>query len=348
MTVETPALTVAELPAGNVSADSPIAEAWYRITKTALAADIPDFPPPCRTRQLVLLNEQFPGERTRRWLAYLGPDAVGSATLELPTLDNLDNAGIDVVVDPDHRRRGVGRALYERAVEAARAEGRKRITAMSVETLPGGPERDGAGSAFATSMGMANALGEVRRRLDLDSVDDADHDRLLAEAWPKASGYSVVSWTDVVPDEYLDDVAVLEGRLIQDAPMGDLAWEPEKVDGARLRGIEAFRRKYRGRAHQAGMRHDESGRLVAWTMLVVYPSTPFHAWQGTTLVHPDHRGKRLGTIAKIENLRHARAREAELRLIDTWNAAENQHMIGINEAIGFRAVDSWVNWQTDI
>lgn len=51
---------------------------------------------------------------------------------------------------------------------------------------------------------------------------------------------------------------------------------------------------------------------------------------------------------KVENLLRVREAEPELRYIDTWNAAENGHMVAINEAIGFRAVDGWVTWQCDI
>jgi hypothetical protein len=37
-----------------------------------------------------------------------------------------------------------------------------------------------------------------------------------------------------------------------------------------------------------------------------------------------------------------------VRYIDTWNAAVNVHMISINERMGFRPVDAWIDWQTDI
>ncbi len=73
-----------------------------------------------------------------------------------------------------------------------------------------------------------------------------------------------------------------------------------------------------------------------------------HAWQNITLVDPDHRGHRLGLIIKIENLRYALAHEPELARVDTWNAAVNDHMISINEAIGYRPVDAWVNWQREL
>jgi RimJ/RimL family protein N-acetyltransferase len=72
------------------------------------------------------------------------------------------------------------------------------------------------------------------------------------------------------------------------------------------------------------------------------------AWQLITLVDPDHRGHRLGTVVKIENLRYILSHEPALRVIDTYNAAVNDHMISINEAMGFRPVDGLVSWQQSI
>ena len=37
----------------------------------------------------------------------------GYLGLDLPQLDNTDNATVDMVVHPAYRRRGVGRALHE-------------------------------------------------------------------------------------------------------------------------------------------------------------------------------------------------------------------------------------------
>jgi hypothetical protein len=42
------------------------------------------------------------------------------------------------------------------------------------------------------------------------------------------------------------------------------------------------------------------------------------------------------------------AHAAGLRVINTWNAAVNDHMISINEALGFRPVDALVNWQQEV
>jgi hypothetical protein len=130
--------------------------------------------------------------------------------------------------------------------------------------------------------------------------------------------------------------------------MGDLDIEAEKVDVARVRANEETQRKRGRRAYHAGMREDATNRLVAWTAINFDAENPDHAWQQITIVDPAHRGHRLGLLVKIENLRQTLEHEPATRDIDTWNAAENTHMIAINETLGYRAVDGWVEWQTAI
>jgi hypothetical protein len=100
--------------------------------------------------------------------------------------------------------------------------------------------------------------------------------------------------------------------------------------------------------YATAIRNDASGKLVALTALVRTYEQRLHAWQGITLVHPAHRGHRLGIIGKVVNLKFALENEPEMQTIDTWNATVNDHMIAINEAMGFRPVDDWTNWQRDV
>jgi GNAT superfamily N-acetyltransferase len=290
----------------------------------------------------------WPGEATSTWLVHEGDRPVGVAKVDLPLLDNLDNAWCEIFVHPEHRRRGAGWALYEQIVAHVRAAGRTRLVGDAIETLPGGPERPGTGNGFARAVGARDALREVRRKLDLSGVDPGGYERLLAEAWRHADGYSLVQWRGPTPEEYLADVAYLDSRLMSDAPMGELEWEPEKTDADRLRAMDSARTAYRLRWHNSAVRHDATGRIVAWTALELEHSVPEYGWQGITLVDPPHRGHRLGMIVKIANLRQATAGEPALRVINTWNAAVNDHMISINEALGFRPVDLLVNWQQEV
>jgi GNAT superfamily N-acetyltransferase len=329
-------------------ADETAVERAYEIEAAAVAADIPDFPPVCHQQFVGALHHPWPGNRSHHALASIDGTPAGHVKIDLPELDNTDNASTDLSVHPDHRRRGVGRALHEYVLRYLRDAGRKRLVGMAVREIPGGPARSSAGAAFATAIGATSALIEVRRRLDVTAIDEPALDRMLTAARSRADGYSLLQWDGPTPDEYVDDVAYLDSRLLEDAPLGDLAWEPEKVDAARVRGAEAARRTRGRRAYHTGMRHDASGHLVAWTTLDFGASNPWHAFQQITIVEPRHRGHRLGAIVKIENLRYARAHEPELRAVDTWNAAANDHMISINEAMGFRPVDGWDNWQLTV
>jgi GNAT superfamily N-acetyltransferase len=327
------------------AADQAAIDEAYRIGVVVHAADVPDFPPLCRQRFKASVRHPMPGNASLWALARLDGVPVGYLGLDLPHLDNADNATADLMVHPAYRRRGVGRALHEHCLRLLREQGRKRVVGMAVSALPGGPARPEVGAAFAAAMGARPVLAEVRRRLDVTRLDQGVLDGLLAGARAQAAGYRTVRWQQGTPEEYVADIAYLDGRLMMDAPLGDLEWEPEKIDAERVRGTErALDARGRRRYHHAVV-HQASGRLVAWTLIDLGPSAPWHAFQQITIVDPAHRGHRLGLLTKIENLRYALAHEPELRAIDTWNAAANEHMIAINEQLGFRPVDGWTDWQ---
>ncbi|PZF96217.1 GNAT family N-acetyltransferase [Micromonospora deserti] len=326
-------------------ADQAAIDEAYRIGAAANDADLPDFPPFCRRRFEASVRHPMPGSAQLWALARLDGMPAGYLRLDLPQLDNTDNATADLVVHPAYRRRGVGRALHEHGVRLLRERGRKRVLGMAVSALPGGPARSEAGAAFAASTGAHPALAETRRRLDTTRLDDDGLDALLAESRSRATGYRTLRWQGGTPEECLADIAYLDGRLMTDAPLGDLHWEAERVDAERIRGTErALDARGRRRYHTA-VRHEESGRLVTWTLLDVGASAGWHAFQQITIVDPAHRGHRLGLLSKIENLRHLLAHEPAVCAVDTFNAAANTHMISINELLGFRPVDGWTDWQ---
>ena len=312
------------------------------VSEAAGAHDVPDFPPPCPVRYARTLLK--PGRSTARfsWVAHLDGLPAGVLDLDLPLLDNTGNADVRIEVVPAVRRYGVGRVLYAQAVAAAREHNRVRLIGEAVTTVPGGAPRDAAGAAFAATMGAKEALVEVRRRLDVSTVD------ISALAAPAAPGYSLVLWRNRAPQEYVRDVGRLDGRLVTDAPMGDLVIEAPDIDADRVRSSEETHLSWGEHSYNAGIRHDASGALVAWTMLNLESTIPDHAWQQITIVDPEHRGHRLGLWVKVANLRYMLANEPAVRTIDTWNAASNTHMIAINEAVGFRAVDAWGMWQQEI
>ena len=83
-------------------------------------------------------------------------------------------------------------------------------------------------------------------------------------------------------------------------------WDARRI--ARERRLELAARGVRKLAAVA--QHVASGRLVAFTELLLSPDAPRQAWQLVTLVHPEHRGHRLGLAVKLANLEVLAARRA--------------------------------------
>jgi len=338
----------------------------FEIDRAAAEADTPDIPMGTFEAYRARMRHPWPGHELEQYLAVRDGVPAGHLELGLPQLDNL--ASVQLFVHPEQRRRGIGRALFACAVERTRALGRRHLIGPAAED----------GAAFPKAMGAAAGLVEVRSRLELTPaepllagpVDGAgplaagpidgagplpagpiDGAGPLAAGpgdAPVAAGYRLVRWTNVAPAEFLDDLGYLDSRLNADAPTGDLAWEAEKIDAARVRAAEEAMRVRRRTAFHTGAVHEDSGRLIAWTMIAGQDDTAWHAWQNITIVDPGHRGHGLGLTIKNENLRYARGNRPGLRAIDTFNAAENDHMLRINRTMGFRAVDRWIQWQLTV
>jgi GNAT superfamily N-acetyltransferase len=325
-------------------------DGWLEVTRAAQAVDVPDFPPPCRDDFIKGLAAPRPGESSRRWLAEENNQVLGTLRLGFQELDNWDNVDLELTVHPEARRRGIGTALHEAAVAEVRQAGRKRLMSESVRALPdgGGPQRVGAGSLFAPRTGAKLGQTEIRRRQDLSRVDRTALLRRLAELTGRAAGYALQSWTGPAPDDVVAGIATLDSRFLGEAPLGELAWEPQRVDVERVRAGERSAAARGRRMYHTVARHEATGEIVGWTTLGFEHCPADHAFQQITLVLPEHRGHRLGLLVKLANLVRTWAAEPALSTIDTWNAQENTHMIAVNEAMGFRPVDAWDAWQLEI
>jgi GNAT superfamily N-acetyltransferase len=314
-------------------------EIAYEIARATAVHDCPDIPYQSQKNFLALFDNSPPGVTYERYLGYVDDQPVGYLELSYPQLDNLANVDVDLLVLPGHRRHGLGRAFHDLAVERARANNRRHLIAATVDRHP-----DGA--AFAEAMGAKAGLAETRSRLDLTTLDEARLAELRAEAEKHAEGYHLRRWVGVAPDDIIDDLAYLESRLNVDAPTGGINWEQENLDADRMRKGEEARERRGRRSYQSGALLGD--KMVAFTWLISDVDEETHAWQNTTLVDPDHRGHRLGMLVKLDNLDHLRGLKPQLEAIDTFNATENAFMLTINRAMGFRAVDAWIEWQKDL
>jgi GNAT superfamily N-acetyltransferase len=271
------------------------------------------------------------------WMAHRGDELVGVGFVETPQADNLHLAQVEVQVLPEFRRQGIGSAFLSRLEDQARA--RVRTTALAEIAYPlDGPD-DGAGSAgpdFARAHGYEFGLGDVQRRCALP-IDGALLEQLAASAAPHHTDYRLVSFVGPVPDAWVEGVAGMAGSLVVEAPLGELDMEAEDSSVAGWRDREAAQAR-QGLTPWHTVALDASGTPVAYTTVSVSSSDASLCHQWGTLVVAEHRGHRLGLAVKVANHRALQAEGAPAAEVATWNAGVNEHMIAVNDQLGFHRV----------
>jgi len=261
--------------------------------------------------------------------------AVGWYRLMTPSMENLDQAKLDLVVHPAERRRGLGLALLRHAAKRAAAHGRSVI---------GGGVRLGApGEAFARTVGAKPGQLDIQRVLDVARLDRAELARLRGPAERAAAGYSLLSWVGPVPEEFIEPVAMVYAGM-NDAPR-DAGTAPQEWDARRVRErINDLRPYYAMHDYTVAARHDDTGELAALTEMAVDPASPGWGHQVFTIVARKHRGHRLGLLVKVAMMELLATTEPQLERIETWNAQANEHMIAINEAMGYTVFGQPSTW----
>jgi GNAT superfamily N-acetyltransferase len=309
--------------------------AFYRVYIAAAIAIGPGIASPWMPEEY---RAVFQEQATSRWTAgfagRLDEEVVVVGRIQTPLLDNLESAEIDVQVDPQHQRQGLGTLMLGVLEEQARDRGRTLLNAEAAWAYDAGPDGTGtAGPGFARSQGFALGLGDVKRRLSVP-VDDGLLDALAAEAAPHHAAYELRSWAGPVPDDLAEGWVRLESSMLTEAPTGEPEVEPAAAEVAVLRENEAIAAA-QGRTKYNTVALDADGDVIAYTDIATTVHEPERAYQWGTLVRRDARGHRLGLAVKVANQRLLQRECPDLRELLTYNAEVNAHMIEVNERLGF-------------
>ena len=189
--------------------------------------------------------------------------------------------------------------------------------------------------AFATGRGFRRAMVSARRRHDLHELPDGLVDELYAEALPHAGDYELVRIHGRTPEELVERLAEATAA-INDAPLDDLDIEDDEFPPERIRAYEDAQLARGPGFYRIVALHRASGEIAGHTVVAVDPEHPAYGEQHDTSVVTGHRGHRLGQLLKADMVRWLREVEPQLAHVDTWNAASNDHMIGVNERLGYR------------
>src|SRR5215469_9650413 len=311
-------------------ADQDTATACYQVYLAAHAAD-ELVEPPNSARIFRTFLTKGHGRTPHEVWAAAGPDGavVAYYVLELPDLENRDRAFFQPYVHPAARRRGTGRELLRHAASRAAASGRSVFDGVALS--------DSDGEAFARRVGATVSIEEVRRIQDLRKIPPGLVASLRETAGRAAAGYRLMTWTGPVPDEYAGQLAAVFNAF-NDAPQAE-GWEDEMWDADRVRErTYTLPRAGCARSYSVAAIDEATGEMAAITEVTIDPERPDWAHQQLTAVTRAHRGHRLGLLVKTAMLEWLAEAEPKLERVATGNAAANEHMIAVNEMLGYEVL----------
>lgn len=279
-----------------------------------------------------------PDHRLEVYAGRQGGATVCAGAISFPLADNLNAAEVQVDTDPGQRRRGHGAAMLTRLEATARSEGRSLVNVEVYHPLDDAADGNGCADVdFMTRRGYRYGLGDVHRILDLP-VETVLLDRLAASAAPHHAAYRLETVVGPVPDRHLASFAVINASLMTEAPVGEVEREAENADPALLREHERLQAA-QGRCAYITLALGPGDEVVAFTTVMTTEHDREAGFQWGTVVRRDHRGHRLGMAVKVANLRLLQDRAPQVTSMMTDNAEVNLHMVRVNEALGFRAVE---------
>jgi GNAT superfamily N-acetyltransferase len=319
---------VVDVVALSLSSPEEHLRAWHALGVEFWREELPDVDPIGELEARADL-ESDPTMRRHGLLGIEAGVVVGAVAYELPQLEDLDVAWVNLLVESRHRRRGFGKQLLGALIDAVSGEGRSRMVGDAQVGAPGEPFATAMG-ARVTQVGVSSVL-EVAPAAEVALRDFAEPD----------GAYEIVQWRDHCPDELVDRFAVARTAM-NDAPHGDEQLDDWGWDPARVRALEDRRTRWQVRCYTTVAVHRDTGDVGGFTDLLIV-DRPSTASQEDTGVLAAHRGHGLGLSIKAANLLALLEHEPQITTVMTWNAEGNRHMRAVNERLGFRVANKWLD-----
>jgi RimJ/RimL family protein N-acetyltransferase len=256
------------------------------------------------------------------------------------TEENQHMADFNIRVLPDFRRRGIGRKILLRIVEAAKEDHRKFLVTETESRIPGGDE-------FMKAIGGKKALEAHTNQLRIEDLHLELIKKWLDIAKDRSKEFTLGFWSGPYPEEKIHEVAKLY-ELENQQPFGDLAYDESHVTPEQLRQVEKHLFAKGDQRWTYYLVEKQTGNFVGYTETLWNPNRPEVLYQEMTGVFPEYRGKGLGRWLKAAMLDRVLRERPQVKSVRTGNADSNAAMLKINNELGYKPYMAINMWQVEV
>ena len=301
----------------------------------------PDEPPNSVEETRLRLQNIPPVFGFTGWVAWLGEEAVGRASIFVPRMDtNQHVAQFEIGVLSEHRRHGLGSRLLSKVAGVAQKEDRTLLVGDTRTTVM-------AGEKFMNAIGANIGLASHSNDLKIADLDRGLIEEWLRQAPERAAGFELVEWIGRYPEEHMDAVVEMMESINlmpkDDLEIEDFHWSPEQI-----RQIDDAMEAQGTLRWTVVAREESTGRFAGFTEMNFNPRKPQVADQLGTAVFREYQNRGLGRWMKAAMLAKVLAEKPEVERVRTGNAHSNAPMLKINNELGFRPSMTMNLWQVEL
>jgi len=286
--------------------------------------DLSSYPLPSRRRMRQWMSETSDRVENHRWLILnTGLEIVGRLSLAyyLDVSDtNLDFDAGQVYIDilPAYRKKGIGSYLLKMAADLAYQAGKTHLESSYISDEAKG---------FSSNRMMKTTYSRYLVRL---SQDDVDWD--LMDDW--ASGHETITFSRV-PDDLMADYCEC---------LNTLDYMAFEIDGEVNDFIKSTPESIRETEEEKARSGDVDlttiirvdNQIVGMTKVYYIDNENWFVTQGLTGVLRAYQGRGYSKVLKGQMLLELRKRHPDFNFIETSNNINNQAILHVNQAMGFK------------
>lgn len=261
------------------------------------------------------------GARVGRWKAEVDGAIVAYAETGLEWVSSVEgDAFLILLVDPGHRGRGLGGALWK--------EVERHLMTIGARKCSGRSREDEISRAFARGRGFSQTASNTSSTVDPRNVETASSIPESVEI------HTLGACASRLPELYEVDLEVgrdepgefdFQATTFED--WTTLIWEDPDID------------------HELSIVATVRGEIAGFTLLFADRATG-QAANGFTAVRRPFRGRGLATLLKRASL--TRAAEAGITRVLTQNDDTNAPMLAVNRKLGYQPFAESLSWKRDL